>query len=113
MGAIATRAAAPHAGAVYVCDTNGTLLAGSNWVPQASPDIATQAVAYATLWEVPAPWAKTITRSMVMSSQRSEQWHGRDLVIVQPLFSSGVIPSMSGIGGPNGTLRAVVYCPRD
>jgi hypothetical protein len=110
---LAVLEAVPVGGAAYVCDSNGTLLAGSDWeeLPKASPDIATGKVIYPTLWEV--PWATAITPAMVRSFERSELWRDRDLVVVQPLFHSGVFPSMANIGGVNGTLRAVILTPRD
>lgn len=83
----AIRNAAPNGGATYVCTRDGTVIAGSNWVPQATAmyDPEEGMVIYPRLWDLGFAWMDAITPDMVAGSRQAEGWSGSDIVVARPL----------------------------
>jgi hypothetical protein len=108
----AIRDAAPEGGATYVCTADGTVVAGSNWLPEAIAmyDPEEGKVMYPSLWDLGLPWASAVTREMVASTRQREGWSGSDIVVARPL----------AVGDPAGAsyrlgladLRIVSTAPR-
>lgn len=83
----AIREAAPEDGATYLCTTEGTVIAGSNWLPQASAmyDPEEGMMVYPRLWDLDFGWMNAITPAMVAARRQAEGWSGSDIVVTRPL----------------------------
>jgi len=85
--AAAMRTAAAKDGATYVCTADGTVIAGSNWFPEATAmyDPAEGLVVYPQLWDLGFPWMEAISPKMVAGRRQAEAWSGSDIVVARPL----------------------------
>jgi len=83
----AMRTAAAKDGATYVCTADGTVIAGSNWFPEATAmyDPVEGLVVYPTLWDLGFSWMEAISPKMVAGRRQAEAWSGSDIVVARPL----------------------------
>jgi len=108
----AIRSAVPEGGTTYLCTTSGTVIAGSNWLPEADDmyDPAEGMIIYPTLWDLDLAWADAITPAMVAAGRQSEGWHGSDIVLTRPLAVGD--PAGGSYRAGLADLRIVSMAPR-
>jgi len=102
----------PKDGATYVCTTDGTVIAGSNWLPQADAlyDPEEGMMIYPRMWDLGLPWMEAVSPEMIAGNRQSEGWSGSDFVVARPL----AVGDLSGASYRTGLadLRIVSTAPR-
>jgi len=108
----AIRSAVPEGGTTYLCTTSGTVIAGSNWLPEAASmyDPEEGMIIYPTLWDLGFAWADAVTPAMVAAGRQTEGWHGSDIVVTRPLAVGD--PAGGSYRAGLADLRIVSMAPR-
>jgi len=108
----AIRSAVPEGGSTYLCTKSGTVIAGSNWLPEAAGmyDPEEGMIIYPRLWDLGFAWADAVTPAMVAASRQSEGWHGSDIVVTRPLAVGD--PAGGSYRAGLADLRVVTIGPR-
>jgi hypothetical protein len=106
------REAVPEGGETYVCTTDGTVIAGSNYMPQAQDmyDPAEAMMVYPRLWDLGLNWVKEVTPAMVAERKQSEGWSDSDIVVTRPLAVGDTAGASYRLGLAD--LRIVSTAPR-